>query len=757
MSRVAKALALVAFTACRTGPHEGTPAPSASTAATASGAAPAAAGQRALVDLAAHPEQCVLGHEGVLLDFGVPAARPLYGLATARAPRGAGASSEAAALEAVEHDGATWDRISTRAITLHFAGPSELGETLDDAGHPEVYVDVRIRSLGARRLTIALNGKLLGTIALPKGETVVRGLHGSGDALSPGTNELTLRLGGTSKAPDAVAEIDWLRVGSVPDAAYAAPTYDTVATETLAGVPRRAIALRAPAFVRCTTAIPKGATFEAQLGLAGKGSGDVEVRVLRDAAAPLSIGKVHLASGSPWTPISMKLPDDAHGLYAVEVITREASPAARVLVADAKLLAPEPVKTPRAKAARGVLVVVLGQTPPSSLALSGGPVATPELAALASTGLVFDDHRASSTWAAAAVGSMLTGKRPAEHGAQGDGSRLADGVTTIADAAKQAGVATAMFTANPTTSAAFGFGRGWETFASFFPGSEGGSTKVMEEAAAWIAAHASERFLVVVHARGGHPPWELSAERLKALAPESYTGPIEPGAHAAEILSHARHVPPSVRFNDADRKRAWTLHDAAVESHDAALGRLLLALKQAGRDGDTSVIVTGDTGMNTALHVPFGDAEPLDDAALATTLVLHPAGGVAPAHVRAPTSSVDVATTILAELGLPPPESFEGEDLRVATGDDDTRPQLASLGGRRLVAWMGLSWRGGEGREELCLPALDPSCASDQAASHPLASEALRRLLAATTAQPPAPVAPTLDGPTVAALTAWGR
>jgi hypothetical protein len=247
-------------------------------------------------------------------------------------------------------------------------------------------------------------------------------------------------------------------------------------------------------------------------------------------------------------------------------------------------------------------------------------------------------------------------------------------------------------------------------------------------------------------------------DALKTLAPDNYAGPIEPGAHAAEILAHARHVPPLVRFNDADRKRAWALHDFAVAAHDAALGRLFGALDDAGHRDDTAIIVVGDVGMDMGAHVPFGDAEPLDDGVLTTFLLVHSAGQTTAAHVHAPTSSIDIATTVLAELGLSPPASFEGEDLLDAETDDGTRPLYASLGDRRLVSWMGLLLRTNQTQSDLCVPALDATCGTDASALEPLASEALRNLMSAATKTKRAEhTGPVLDSKTAAALTAWGR
>ncbi len=673
----------------------------------------------------------MLGHDGVLLDLGVPAARSLYGI------------EDKGGLESTEHDGATWDRVSSRSLVMHFAGSGETGEA---------FVDLRARGLAAKRVTVALNGKLVGTAPLAKNEIGIHSLHSSAAQLVSGTNELVLRFGGGGKAPDAQAELDWIRVGTRAASEYAAPTYDASrSTETIAGVPRRAISLRAPSFVRCTTAVPSGATFDAQVGLLGKGWGDLEVRVLRDRAAPLSLQKIHVDDASGWKPVSIALPEDARGVVALELRADTAAPGARVLVAEAALRAPSRPAPQRAHVARGVVIVVLGETAPSAATL-------PALAALAKTSRVFESHHATSTWAGASVASILTGVLPFEHGAEADGSRLASGLVTIGEAAREASISTAMFTANPTTSAAFGFARGFQTFQSLLPGAGGGATRVLDEASTWIAAHKSERFLVVVHARGGHPPWEVPADQLKSLAPEDYTGPVEPGPHAAEILSKARHVPPLVRFNDADRKRAWALHDYAVAAHDAALGKLIAAIDEAGRAADTSILVTSDGGVGAAAHVPFGDDEPLDESSLESLLVFHSAGETTGEHVRAPTSSIDLATTALAELGLAPPRSFEGEDLFAAENDDGARPIFASRGGRQLVSWMGLVAKTGEGPTELCVPALDAACASDASPLAPLASEAVRTLLdAASQKKHAAHTPPALDGATAAALTTWGR
>ena len=690
------------------------------TTATATTPIPAAKTETVVLEPLVHPDTCIVGHEGILLDLGLEASRPELGL-------------KDDGLAVVEREGATWERISAHSVTLRFVGPPEGTESAPsaDGGRGELHVDARLRGVAARSVSLYLNGKALGTMTLSRAETTTRSLHSSVLGILPGTNDLQLRFNGLPKgSTDAAAEIDWIRVGYGTDAAYATPTFSEATTSaTLSGVPRRALSLRSPAFLRCSGYLPRRAVLRASLGLSGHGDGDVELRVARDGAPPKSLGSFHVhgADDAAWVPIDVPLPDDVTDqLGALELVVTRASAGTRVLLGEPRVVVPlDPPPAPRTSA-RGVLIVVFGQVSPKLLSPYGGSNAMPELDALGRAGVVFETHRAATPWAAGAVASMLTALTPRLHGATDDGARLATTPVTLADAAREAGISSAFFTANPMTSAPYGFDRGWQSFFVAYPGASGGGAAVFDEAGKWITAHKAERFLVVVHARGGHAPWDVPVDDLKSIAPDAYTGPIDP-LHAAETLAKARRVPPLLRFTDADRTRAWALYGRALAGQDAALGRLMSALRDAGRDGDTTVMVTGDCGLDDTAHVPFGDTEPLVDGALSIPLVLRPAGGGGGVRSKTPTSSVDVGQTALLELGLVPPKAFGGGDLRDLAGDRGGRIVEASLGARRLLRWTHFIWRGTDAKDELCDLDADATCAADVAALHPLALEAFRR------------------------------
>jgi arylsulfatase A-like enzyme len=373
---------------------------------------------------------------------------------------------------------------------------------------------------------------------------------------------------------------------------------------------------------------------------------------------------------------------------------------------------------------------------------------------------------------------MLTGASPREHGVDAHEAALGATGITIAEAARQAGVVTAMFTANPTTGAAYGFERGFETFSSRSPADEAPATAIFEDAQRWLEAHKDDRFFVVVHARGGHPPWDVTADELKDLPPAGYSGSLDP-KHAAEILARVRRGGGARLFGDADRERAFAMHTRAVLAHDAALGRLVTHVRSIGREADTTFIVTGDVGIDAGSHAPFIDDDALDESVLSIPLVVRAArrsSARSPdsrAHVTSPSASVDVARTVLEALGLTPPPQLRGESLWAIAqrAEGASSPRIATTATRFSARWSTFVLTGSRDRDiKLCNLSLEPDCVSDVRATHPLAAEIMHSLVfdelgaKAKTATPartdPPRVTPDAkdakDAKTAAALRIWG-
>lgn len=775
---VVRSSAIVLAIALAAGCTKGSPSDtqgSATSLAASAAKAPAAKGAEStprdatVIDFLGNGEDCSFGHRGVLVDLGDPTTRS----------RMSGSRLAKPDVEVREREGASWVSVRSRSLELSFISSSELKS---ESG---VVVEARARGGAAKSASVYLNGKPIGTLSFTKGETKIVSAKAPSTFVARGTNELLLRFNGGSRAQnDQLAELDWIRVGpNDGDAPYSAPTRsDAVTSVSIGNAARRSVSLRAPGFARCTAFIPNGSVLEGFVGATG-GEADAEVRVLVDRSEPRVVGTFHLGGPTDppgWRPISLPL-GDIGTIAGVELVAKNSTKGARVAFAEARVVPPlehvaaasADVPTPKA---RGVILVVLGSTS-RRISLHGGSTQMPELAALASGGVVFDAHRATSSWASGAIGSMLTGLSPREHGASDAEAVLAPGVFTIAEAARQAGVVTAMFSANPTTTAPFGFARGWETFVARLPGGEDApATAIFDDVGQWLDAHKDDRFFLVVHARGGHPPWDVTSEELKELPPQNYQGSLEP-KHAGEALAKAKKAGGGRSFADPDRERAFALHAKALVAHDAALGALVSRVRTMGRDKDTVWIVTGDVGVDAAARVPFLEDDSLEEGALAIPLVLRGIGPRPLERVSTATSGVDVARTILESFGLPPPPQLRGESLWTIAAQKKVmaeRPLVAATTTRFSARWGAFAVVGLREREvKVCNLSLDPDCVSDVRPSHPLAAEALHSLawneLVERSAsgkgdradRPGSPEPPlgrvTADGATSAALKVWGR
>jgi len=101
----------------------------------------------------------------------------------------------------------------------------------------------------------------------------------------------------------------------------------------------------------------------------------------------------------------------------------------------------------------------------------------------------------------------------------------------------------------------------------------------------------------------------------------------------------------------------------ALRRADAALGRLLQALKERGLDRSTLVVVVGDHGEAFGEHGQFAHARYLYEENVHVPLVLiHPDrfhGEESPAIG----GLIDIAPTVLDALGFPPPPEWQGRSL----------------------------------------------------------------------------------------------
>lgn len=756
--RLARFALLLAAIGCsrdeKPAPAQEKPKPAAAAPTAAEGTKPAPPER---IDLLKELSRCEVEHHGRLLDFGgtQPPSRG-FGAALAESP------------PSIDRGGDSFERIFTRETVLDF--------WLDEPTE-NVAVTVRLHPLLAKWLYVGIDDKRLGSQKLVAGETRNLSFGAAPGTLSRGRHRLSLRFSGAPRgSKEPIVDLDWVRIGPPPPKgeSFAAPTQkDIVSDVVLDGVPKRAIALRAPSFVRCFFRPAPDARLRLGLGFWGNGRGTAEVALVSDEKAPrvLTTRKLTGGDSGSFVPVTLDLAPGAGEVVGLELRAVEGSRGGRIVFGD-PLISRANAEVPRIPAARTVVLVVLSTVDRARVPPWGPTAFMPALTDLAKHSAVFSAHRAPSTVPAASFATLLSGAAPAVHGIERPGDRARPKLTTLAQMLKEAGARTGFFTGVPTTFRPFGMSGGFDAFETISPVADLPATEPLARAQAFLeqelTAGGTNPRLAVVALRGGHPPWDLTREETTGLKPAEYSGILDPrrgGIILGALRDKAKKAARKIGEDDWARLRA--LHDAALTKQDAALAKLIAMLKAKGAWNDTMLIVTSDVGLGQGPEIPFEPSAPLTEDRLMLPLVVRfPGDALAGKEVTLPTSSAQVASTILKALGLEVPGDSSGDLFARASG-------VAPLGGDIDVASAGVdysarlgSWllRGTVGKTpRLCASDIDPSCINDALDPRPGAARALWLATfdaAAENARRAARLGPReraeLDAETTAALTVWG-
>lgn len=716
-------------------------------------AAPAPAAPPPL-EIASMLPMCDAVHRGLLLDAGGDALAGRWGWELVP-PQG---------VRRVEHGGQTWARVSQRKVPLTFLLPESA----------RIFVASRALGLASRSASVYLDDQPLGTLSFSRAAPKVVSTATTTLPADAGLHTISLRFHGRARDDEAFADLDWIRIG-IPDdstVTFGAPTARDllVPTAALAGVPHRAVALRAPGSLRCAVRPSASSVLDVAVGMSSPGEASAAVTVTRDGQKPETIAQATVTGGdkAEWTDLHASLAPFAGQVVTLSLVAEHAPKGGRVLFGDPRVatLTVAPAPTPPARA---VVIVALDGVERSDLPPWGqvSPETLPALSDLAQNATVFMEHRAPSTIVSTVMASLVTGLPPIAHTLTDAAMRIPDGVTTVAEVARDAAIRTGMFTGVPSTFQAFGFGQGWEKLFEHLPSSGDAATMPLDSAAAWIGEilrdDPNARLLALVHARGGHPPWHVTPKELSALQPTDYSGPIEP-RRASQTIAKARTKRNRDVLTQADRDRIRALQMTALGGQDRALGNIVTVLKSSGLWDATLFVVTGDVASGSSMTALFGDGLPLSEPLLALPLYVHfPGGALAGARVTEPTEVVDVTRTAFAALGLDPGKRTGRDLAQVASGlpVGPSRPQLAVLSGTYSARWGSLVLTGRAGAPpSLCDLTLDPTCAVNRREAMPASTHALfRRVVAAELAARPPPELrqlATIDEDTANQLKVWG-
>jgi hypothetical protein len=709
-------------------------------------------------DLLSSLGACEIEHKGELVDLGTPGVQA----------RRAFAFGPLADGSLIDRGGATFERVTSARLALDVW----LDEPVERPS-----VSLRVHGGAARLVHVSIDGKRLGALRLPSGETKAIATNAGAERLEPGRHRIELRFTGVPRgAKTTYAELDWLRIGEKdPDlASYAAPTFEDVLSDVvLDRVPKQSLVLRAPSSVRCWLRPAKDARLKLGVGLWGSGRGVAEVRVLADGEPPqvLVTKKVSGGDNAVWVPLNLDLGVHASKLIGVEFRALEATRGGRIAFGDPVVARRDeaPVDTPRARVA---VLVVLSATDRRSLPPWGPTRKLTTLGGLVREGIAFAAHRAPTTVAAGSLATLLTGLGPSSHGLDDSGERLAPELRTLGEIVKEANGRSGFFSGVPTSFAPFGFNQGFDTYETISPVKDLPASEPLARAERWLEQQLEQSqaapILLVIHARGSHPPWDLSREETQALKPGDYSGGLDPrrgGIYLGQL--RARRLRAGKRLLDDDWTRLAGLTETALAKQDAALGRITALLRERKVWDETLFVVTSDVAPGGAPDLPFDPRGPLsEDRLLVPLLMKLPGGALAGREVQDPSSAEDVTVTVLHSLGLNVPARVAGLDLTArAHGREPlvARAQIATLQGRYVTRIGSRLLRGAPGTvPALCALDVDPACADDAFGRELIAGRALwqatfaRELAARSGAVDTERVPAELDEETASALVVWG-
>ena len=282
-------------------------------------------------------------------------------------------------------------------------------------------------------------------------------------------------------------------------------------------------------------------------------------------------------------------------------------------------------------------------------------VATLHLEALADRGSLYTHAWTTAPWTAPSMVSLFTGLHPPSHGIFARDDTTPPGLPTL-----------------PGQLADRGYRRGNFSFfstISYFRNLELGEPQeglghahIAEAFEGWLAeGEPEEPFFAWVHLLEPHLPYGATGYRATEVQVPGSSGLEEAQLRAAVPVGTAE-------FEEGDRETLLALYDQDLAAMDEALGRVLAALADQGREESTLVVFVADHGEELLEHGWIGHASTAKEAKMVPEVLRVPlvlAGpGVPTGEVHENlVQPVDVLPTLGRLLDLPLPETLDGVPL----------------------------------------------------------------------------------------------
>lgn len=307
------------------------------------------------------------------------------------------------------------------------------------------------------------------------------------------------------------------------------------------------------------------------------------------------------------------------------------------------------------------LLITLDTTRADALSCYGGREGvTPNLDALAREGVLYERARTVAPITLPAHASMLTGLTPVRSSVRDNSlNPLPASAVTLAERAREGGLATAAVVSAAVLDKAFGLDQGFQVYMDPVRDFRTGiHTTYFETTAEETAERVigllkrrkdpAQRFFIWMHLFSPHVPYE-PPERFRHLG-QPYLGEV---AYA-----------------------------------DEAVGRVLDELRAQGLYDTTAILVVGDHGEGLGEHGEETHATYCYDSTIRVPMIVrHPDGRRAGERSSETVSVVDVFPTLLSAMGLGDPGAVDGVDLWSGRAPADREAFFESYYGFLHYGW----------------------------------------------------------------------
>ncbi|HUG53349.1 MAG TPA: sulfatase, partial [Vicinamibacteria bacterium] len=307
--------------------------------------------------------------------------------------------------------------------------------------------------------------------------------------------------------------------------------------------------------------------------------------------------------------------------------------------------------------AKGVLLVSLDTVRRDHVGAYGyARPTTPRLDALAREGVLFEDAVSVSSWTLPSHVSMLTGVDPGRHGGVDMRHGFNRAVPTLPGLLRSAGFATRAVTSHLYVSEVYGLDEGFDHL-DFRQDRK--ATEVADRGIALLDRFGDRPFFVFLHLYDPHWHYDPPAW-ARDIFESSYAGGLT--GVWQDFSKHDR-----ASLSAADLAHLLALYDGEIRYADTELGRVLDHLQGRGLDRSTLVVVTSDHGEEFLDHGSWEHQKTLYEEVARVPLVMR-APGTAPRREGSQVSLLDIPSTVMAWLGLPPPAASIGRSLLAPPG-----------------------------------------------------------------------------------------